>query len=193
MYISKKNALNISFSLEHARGKAEEIALIDSGATGNFIDYKTVARLRLGTTKLQQPLKVRNVDETPNKNGLIDNVCQLWVKRGTTKDRQNFYVTNLGSDRFILGYPWLKLFNPEIDWAKGYIKGPPVQAETLAARRLRYVKSRQESIKRTNISQQMSHEYAKTHPEPKTTTIPPQFLKYEEVFSETAAKKLPPS
>ena len=32
--------------------KVEERALVDSGATANFIDYKTVARLRLGTQKL---------------------------------------------------------------------------------------------------------------------------------------------
>jgi len=31
---------------------AEEIALLDTGATENFIDLKTVACLRLGTKKL---------------------------------------------------------------------------------------------------------------------------------------------
>jgi hypothetical protein len=33
-------------------GKAEETALVDSGATENFIDFETVARLRLRTQKL---------------------------------------------------------------------------------------------------------------------------------------------
>jgi len=40
------------FDLYTFKGKVEERALVDSGATANFIDYKTVARLRLGTHKL---------------------------------------------------------------------------------------------------------------------------------------------
>jgi len=32
--------------------QAEQIALVDSGATDNFIDYRTAVRLRLGTQRL---------------------------------------------------------------------------------------------------------------------------------------------
>ena len=40
------------FDLYSIKGKAGELTLIDSRATGNFIDYKTVIRLKLGTKKL---------------------------------------------------------------------------------------------------------------------------------------------
>jgi len=40
------------FDLYTFKGKVEECALVDSGATANFIDYKTVTRLQLGTQKL---------------------------------------------------------------------------------------------------------------------------------------------
>jgi len=51
-YMSLKNYVRIQFPLLHYRGQAEESALLDSGATENFIDSETVKRLRLGTKKL---------------------------------------------------------------------------------------------------------------------------------------------
>ena len=38
MYVSKISAIHVPFDFICARGKAEEEALIDSGATENFID-----------------------------------------------------------------------------------------------------------------------------------------------------------
>jgi len=37
------------------QNQAEQMALIDSRATDNFIDYRTTVRLRLGTQRLPQP------------------------------------------------------------------------------------------------------------------------------------------
>ena len=83
---------------------AEEIGLLDTGATESFIDHKTVARLRLGTQKLVIPRPVFNVDGSANKHGTITHVTHLLVSQGNKKRRVPFYVTNLGSDRFIFGY-----------------------------------------------------------------------------------------
>jgi hypothetical protein len=55
MYVSKENALEIPFDFKTYMAKAEEVALVDSGAMENFIDYQTVVRLRLGSTKLAIP------------------------------------------------------------------------------------------------------------------------------------------
>src|SRR5712672_3271607 len=43
MYISRFNSVVMPFDLYTFKGKVEERALVDSGATANFIDYKTVA------------------------------------------------------------------------------------------------------------------------------------------------------
>jgi len=40
-------------------------------------------------------------------------------------------MSNLGKDRFILGYPWCRSFVPDIDWENAKLKGPAVQAETI--------------------------------------------------------------
>ena len=34
-----------------------------------------------------------------------------------------FFITNLGGDHIVLGYPFLKEFNPQINWEKGEITG----------------------------------------------------------------------
>jgi len=38
MYISRYNLVQIKFNLQTFKGKVEEMALIDSGATANFIE-----------------------------------------------------------------------------------------------------------------------------------------------------------
>jgi len=53
------------------------------------------------------------------------------VKQGNKKVQQRFYVSNLGKDRFILGYPWFRAFNPDINWAEAKLKGPGIKMETI--------------------------------------------------------------
>jgi len=64
---------------------AEEIALLDTGATENFIDPQTVAHLHLGTKKLSHKQTVYNVDGTHNYNGAVTHACDLIVSRGNKK------------------------------------------------------------------------------------------------------------
>jgi hypothetical protein len=39
-----------------------------------------------------------------------------------------FLIVDLGRDRIILGYPWFREFNPEINWPKKFVKGLPFLA-----------------------------------------------------------------
>jgi hypothetical protein len=41
MYIRKINAINMPFSFQTAHAMAKETALLDSGATENFLDQET--------------------------------------------------------------------------------------------------------------------------------------------------------
>ena len=117
--------------LQHYQGTAEEIALLNTGATENFINPKTVACLCLGTKKLPYKQTVYNIDGTLNHNGAVTHACDLIVSKGNKKIQQQFYITNLGHDRFILGYPWFREFQPDIDWANGMLRGPPIHMEIL--------------------------------------------------------------
>jgi Aspartyl protease len=85
------------------------MALIDSGATNNFIDSRTVKKLNLGTRKLPQPRELYNVDGTHNQDGKIERSVHLYIDNGQQCVKTPFFVTNLGRDHIILGYPFVKL------------------------------------------------------------------------------------
>ena len=93
--------------------KTEERALIDSGATENFLDYRTVKRLNLGTQKLESPRPIINADGTPNGKGTLTRCTELLVLHNGKEERQRFYIADLGTDRMILGFPWLHEWNPK--------------------------------------------------------------------------------
>jgi len=87
--------------------------------------------LKLGTKKLETPVGLWNIDRTFNKLGQITHYLDLLVSCGAKKSTERFYVTDLGSDRMILGYLWLHTFNPNIDWPSCKLIGPAVKIETL--------------------------------------------------------------
>ena len=114
MYVSKrKNCINISFIFN--KNKVAKKALLDSGTTDNFINQRTVDCLHISTRRLIKPCILYNVDRTENKSGRITHYVDLEITRGTQIRVQQFYIANLGIDCFILGFPWLYEFNPDID------------------------------------------------------------------------------
>ena len=130
MYSSQKDSITIQLSISMWHKKADTRALLDSGATHNFIDKRTVKQLGLGTRQLNQPRRVRNVDGTENQEGAITQYCDIWLKQGSRTDKTRFFVANLRHDQIILGYPWFKTFNPTIDWTTNTLVGEPIVAET---------------------------------------------------------------
>src|SRR5712671_2773169 len=90
MYISRFNSLRIPFDLYSVKGKQEERALVDSSATANFVDYKMVKRLGLGSKKLEQVWTIKNIDRTLNMAGNITHACDLLVSQGRKQERTRF-------------------------------------------------------------------------------------------------------
>jgi len=132
MYIFRSdNRLEVPIKLHSFKGMAEEVALIDSGATENFIDQETIKKLKLGTRKLEEPVQLRNINGTYNQSKSVKSFIDLLISHKGRKVMQRFYVTNLGLDKMILGYPWLCTFNPDIDWPNYKLIGPTIKMETL--------------------------------------------------------------
>ena len=127
----------------------------------NIINPRTVTRLQLRTKKLEKPVKIYNMDGTHNHYRTITYVCNLLVSRGDKKDWQRFYVTGLGKDCLILGYPWFRAFNPDINWPNMQLKGPKVKAETLMIRTLQQACQLREQWKAKELSQVTTSETCK--------------------------------
>ena len=97
-------------------------ALLDSGATGMFIDRDYVDQNRFTTRTLVRPIPVYNVDGTLNEAGSISKVVELVLRFKNHSERTYFAVTKLGRQKVIMGHSWLRKHNPDIDWSTGNVK-----------------------------------------------------------------------
>ena len=97
-------------------------ALLDSGATGLFMDMTFAREKGFKMERIKNPLLVKNVDGTVNTGGAIIHQveCNMFFKGHVERVRMNVY--NLGKTEVILGMLWLAVHNPEIDWEKGEVK-----------------------------------------------------------------------
>jgi len=91
-------------------------ALLDSGATGIFVDQKFVEEHGFRLEKLDRPVEVKNVDRTSNSGGNITHELECNVFYRGHHERLRINSCNLGRTKIILGMPWLAAHNPEINW-----------------------------------------------------------------------------
>jgi Retroviral aspartyl protease len=187
VYLTTRNSINVPICFESSRGTAEKKALVDSGATENFIDWRLAKALKVQTTLLPRPRKVYNVDGTENKAGVIERHVKLHVRQGEKERVQTFFITNLGDLHIIFGYPWLYHFQPQIDWRQGTIVGPSWTLEPILWQLARqWGKTTPAQIHRTNVAQEWAIEAAKKR-DPKDSEVPAEYQRHKVVFSEMAA------
>ena len=87
-------------------------ALLDSGATDNFIDKDFVRTKGISTQNISRPIPVFNVDGSSNEAGQISKVVDVVFCYKTHSERLLLAVSNLRKQSMILGYTWLKDHNP---------------------------------------------------------------------------------
>jgi Retroviral aspartyl protease len=116
-----RNSISVPINI----GLSKQIVktLIDSGAGGLFIIQNYAKNFDINY--LDEPVKAYNVDGTENKQGTINAYINLEFKLGDQKFNEHFYVTGLGKQKIILGFPWLHKYNPIINWKKGEITFKP--------------------------------------------------------------------
>jgi hypothetical protein len=204
--------MQIPFFLSGVR-KVEN-ALIDSRATDNFITPLLAKRMDLRIQKLRIPKPILTVDGSEYKQGQITEYVDLILKLGNQKKKQRFYIATLGHDCAILGFPFLRSFNPNIDWDKNEIKGMHgVQIEheresredtLIRILRLQNNARRQcgeplegESlyctIRKVSFAQQWATAADKPQERLTTSQIPSKYRRHWKVFDEECAKHFPPS
>ena len=111
--------LKVSGEGKNAEKQFEMNALIDSGAQGKFLNKDFALQNKIALNKLNTPITVYNVDGTKNNSRKIEYSTWLKVKVDNKEMNTRFLVTDIGKETMILGLPWLKQYNPVIDWDKG--------------------------------------------------------------------------
>jgi len=97
-------------------------ALLDSRATGSFINRDFIHSKGINTQTFLCNILVFNVDGSPNEAGQISEVIDILLHYKTYSERMLLAISRLGKQSLILGYNWLKDHNPKIDWEKGEVE-----------------------------------------------------------------------
>ena len=101
---------------------ANKQALVDSGATDNFIHPSFVKKLGLNMTPLEKPKRIYNIDNTSNKAGSITHSLELKVTTKGQDKVMRFLITDISFKDVLLGYPWLATFKPKFGWKRAVIE-----------------------------------------------------------------------
>ena len=80
-------------------------ALLDSGATGMFMDKKMAAKHGFRLQKLERPVAVRNVDGINNSGGAITHQVEVNMYYKSHVERMRMDVCDLEKTDVILGIP----------------------------------------------------------------------------------------
>ena len=96
-------------------------ALVDPGCTGSFIDEGFVERYKIPTMDLPEPADVLNADGSKNEGGQMTRYVEVVLQIEDHEERIRLPVLTLKSANVFLGYSWLKLHNPSIDWLAGNV------------------------------------------------------------------------
>ena len=214
-FIPKEQAIHAPINLRSSSLISEIDALVDSGATNNFITQQVIEHFDIPTRKLDQPLTIRNVDGTANKQGKVTHAADLTLRYKGTRT-QEFYLADLGDDHILLGMPFLAATNPNINWTKGTFRGK-VEASTPDAHHKPFAKRAIDATRMKESLQEANYFAKYTNLEPENaimarrvtaaTTlaaekadqtkrswqeqVPAEYHRFGKVFSTEASQRLP--
>jgi hypothetical protein len=138
---------SISVLIKIGLSKQNIETLINSGTGGIFIDQNHARNFEI--QHLDKLVKAYNVDGTENKKGMIKSYMDLEFQLGDWLCKEKCYITGLGRQKIILGFPWLYKYNPSINWKKGEIAWKPYQIDWKCL----YAKG--QKIRRNNSNQRL--------------------------------------
>jgi len=172
----------------HSKSKrAETIALLNLGATENFMSLDYAKHLHLPIKTLKELRRLFNIDGTPNKAGDLKYYTDLGTRTGTQTRTLHYFLSDLSNSRVILGYPWFAAAQPKIDWAQGWIAHDqlPIILRSNDAAKAQFLPHQLLAHSGILTPQKM--------PPQQSDNIPLQYRDYCNVFEQQKGKGLPPS
>ena len=189
--------MTVRLFIHSAHKRADTTALVDSGATENFLNLEYARWLKLPVKRLAEPRKLYNVDGSLNKGGDLCFYTDLSVRTGPTQTRLRFFLTELGDHKAILGYPWFTAVQPNIDWKRGWIdhsqlpiilRAPDAQRAQFLPRNQKPIIPERYYIGRVTIAPATPSEQSLKEAKAK---IPEEYHRHARIFSEQHSHRLP--
>jgi len=191
--------MTVRLYIHSTRKRAETVALLDSGATENFMNLKYATGMGLPIKRLPSPRRLLNVDGSANRMGRLKFYVDLKARTGSKNVLMRFFLSDLGDNHVILGYPWFAAFQPNIDWAKGWIDAShlPIILTVPTAIPIKKLDEQPLMIAFVTIAsaddrQTIASKLAQKNA-PTITQIPSEYKRHQQVFSEEASQRFPGS
>jgi hypothetical protein len=208
VYITRYRSMRIPVSIRTSYFMAEKRALVDLGATDNFMHPSFAKRMGLGMKELPNPKKIFNIDNTTNKAGMITHYLDLDVMTKGIHKEMRFLLTDIGREEILLGYPWLATFEPKFDWKSATIDSRllPVIISSINPRIIQsqpVIASIMTNEEKNSIVQQLEDECnikgistdlaIQAGEQQMAAEIPSELKEFAKVFSDEASQRFPPS
>jgi transposase InsO family protein len=153
-------------------------ALVDSGATRNHISPAAIERMGLPHRQKENPYPLITISGDPISygNGVIHletGPIQVEIEGRTLE--VSFDVLPLGKDEAVLGMPFLREYNPKIDWITGEVE-------------IRDTRSRKVRQQTKMVWYQIGATYAEAEKE--IGYIPKRYHKYKKLWNEQFGERL---
>ncbi|ESK81011.1 reverse transcriptase-rnase h-integrase [Moniliophthora roreri MCA 2997] len=133
-------------------------------------------------------------DGTANKTAWITHVVELEFQIAGKEFKENFMISGIGDEEMILGLPWLRHHNPEINWETGEIQFQPCR--WIQIKRFTGILDTFEPEvligAKTTASQEMAHQHQTAKKEIEEL-VPNYLLGYRDRFEKGKAERFPPS
>ena len=114
---SDKKGCYLPFALKTETGIWWTYALIDSGSSINVIHPRFTSQASLPLQQADHPMIALNADGSENRGGPATLQAKaIWKFQNTEWKPDVFRIVDIGNINVILGYGWLKKYNPPIDW-----------------------------------------------------------------------------
>jgi hypothetical protein len=199
--------MRVPVSIRTSYFMADKKALVNSGATDNFMHPAFTKRMGLGLKTLPTPKKIYNIDNTSNKSGMITHYLDLNVRTHGIHKEMRFLVTDIGHEEILLGYPWLATFEPKFNWQSAVIdeRVLPITISSINPWALQHqptiATALTESAKQS-IIQQLDEECTirgvatdlaiQAGEQQTDATLPEEYKEFAQLFNDEAADCFPP-
>lgn len=169
----------ISCNLWQGNRSFQARAMIDCGATGIFIEERFCTNNKLEIIPMK-PQGLTLFDGKPSSAGPMTHYVAAEMDIGAHREQLDLKITRLGDYDLVLGLPWLRQHNPNIDWANKV-----VSFETEYCKKECLRKAEEEEYQRI---------WAVTTEEPPTKEqlVPKKYHDFLDVFDKATSEQLPP-